>query len=85
MLGIAQITFSDFIQAVDLIRSIPIKNVAKMIEYAENYGRSVKGGEDIKQLKKQGAFMEKAPKEESSRYFQIWRQFIDAMESTMAV
>jgi hypothetical protein len=78
VLGICQQTFEDFTLSVQDIRSIPIKNVDKMIEYAENYGRSLKGGADIEQLKAQAAEMKSAPPDDG-KYRQIFHQFIDAV------
>jgi hypothetical protein len=62
VLGISQITHNDFLQALNDIRSIAIKNVDKMIEYAENYGRSLRNGDDIRQLEEQASIMPQSQK-----------------------
>lgn len=78
ILGVSQITFSDFVDSLGKIRSISIRNVDLMIEYAQKYGRSIKDGKDIKQLLLQKQNMEPETKN-SERYQEIFHQFIDAL------
>lgn len=83
ILGISQIVLNDFKDSVAKIRSIAIRNVDQMIRYAREFGYSVKGGADIEQLERQAALMEKIP--ETSRYSEIWRQFVEAIQSAGGV
>lgn len=77
VLGISQINLDDFFEAITVVRSIQIKDVKQMIEYAKSYGRSLKGGEDIRQLENQAEYMsaDPAPQSENENYNQIFKQF----------
>jgi len=85
VLGISQITLTDFLAALTQIKSIVIRNVDVMLEYADKYGRSLKKGEDILQLKRQAEIIsrdQQNSRPETSRYSEIWTQFIDALQQT---
>lgn len=81
VLGFSQISFFNFLHALDDISSIVIRNVDKMLDYAENFGKSLKNGEDIAQLRRQAENMKgnSSASLDSNRYVEIFEQFINAL------
>lgn len=82
VIGISQTNLNDFLIALGRIKSIPIKNVNIMLEYAKTYGYSAKKGQDIDQLEKQAVFMKgkSGPEDDNSRYIKAWKQMMQVME-----
>lgn len=82
ILGISQVTFDDFLQALSSIKSIAIKNVDQMLYYAKHYGWSAKNGEDIAQMEQQSKTMkntEGTSERTPERYRAIFQQYAEAI------